>query len=255
MLYYLIFFVVVILIGMNKKWSLKTKVIAILSFIAVYIVFFLSLLAYTFDRDWRHEAPTLDEQYNEIDEPYNDLDDKDQNNDVIFEEESDKTYSDANKQTSINGNIGERIYGDFNGDGQYEYAYRKLVKEGYGGSRVDGGVPEEYEIQFSDSTIRSIPVGCCGFTLMNKGDLDNDGADEIIIVQDPHNGCLGRVQTYTIKNNKGRYLFEPFFLFICDGVSDEDMLGLIVKENYTVYYYEVDLNEQKRVKKKAVFIE
>lgn len=247
MLYYLIFFVVVILIGMNKKWSLKTKVIAIVSFIAVYIVFFLSLLAYSFDRDWRPEPPTLDEQYN-------DLDDKDQNNDVIFEEESDKTYSDTNKQTSINGNIGERIYGDFNGDGQYEYAYRKLVKEGYGNPAEDG-VPDKYEIQFSDSTIHPIPVGCCGFTLMNKGDLDNDGADEIIIVQDSYNGCHALVQPYTIKNNRGSYLFEPFFLFICDGVSDEDMLGLIVKENYTVYYYVVDVNEQKRVKKKAVFIE
>ncbi|MGL4583429.1 MAG: hypothetical protein ACRCVU_10660 [Flavobacterium sp.] len=251
MLYYLIFFVVVILIGMNKKWSLKTKVIAIVSFIAVYIVFFLSLLAYTFDRDRRHpEPPALDEYNREVDY-------RDQHNKVMPKEEVDVTYSgtDTNKEASINSNIGERIYGDFNGDGKYEYAYRKLVKEGSGGSRVDGGVPEEYEIQFSDSTIQPIPVGCCWFTLINKGDLDNDGADEIIIVQDPHNGCHGRVQTYTIKNNKSSYLFEPFYLFICDGVSDEDMLGLIVKENYTVYYYEVDLNTQKRIKKKAVFIE
>lgn len=250
MLYYLIFFVVVVLIGVNKKWSLKTKVIAIVSFIAVYIVFLLSLLAYSFDRDLRHpEPPTLDEQYNG-------LDDKDQNNDVIFEEESDKNYSDndTNKRTEINGNIGERIYGDFNGDGKYEYAYRKLVKRGYGNPAEDG-VPDEYEIQFSDSTIHPIPVGCCGFTLMNKGDLDNDGADEIIIVQDSYNGCHALVQPYTIKNNNGSYLFEPFFLFICDGVSDEEMLGLIVKENYTVYYYVVDVNDGQRLKKKAVFIE
>lgn len=170
---------------------------------------------------------------------------------LVLEEEDNGDVSEG--VISINKNIGSRIYGDFNGDGKKEYAYRKLVKEGYGGSRVDGGVPEEYEIQFSDSSIKPIAVGCCWFTLINKGDLDNDGADEIIIVQDPHNGCLGRVQTYTIKNNESRYLFDPFYLFICDGVSDENMFGLIVKEGSKVYYYEVDLNDLKLLKKEAVF--
>lgn len=148
-----------------------------------------------------------------------------------------------NNDKNIHQTVGDKIYGDFNGDGEFEYAYRKLVKKGYG-NPVEDGIPDEYEIQFSDNTIKPIKVGCCGFILINEDDLNDDGTDEISIIQAPMNGCSGTVSTYTIKNNNGEYLFPPYSLFWCAEMSNKDLQRLVVKENNNVYYYEADPNDE-----------
>ncbi|MFD2601761.1 hypothetical protein [Flavobacterium suzhouense] len=137
----------------------------------------------------------------------------------------------------------ERIKGDFNGDGKKEYAYRVLIKRGKG-NPVEDGTPDEYEIQFSDGIISSVSVGCCWFRLVNEGDLNNDGTDEFSIAQNPMNGCIGTVKTYTIKNNKGRLLINPFGFYCCAELSVSDLSKLIMVENNIIYHYEADPNDE-----------
>lgn len=139
--------------------------------------------------------------------------------------------------------VGDTIYGDFNGDGNFENAYRVLIKKG-SGNPVEDGVPDEYEIHFSDKRIKPIKVDCCWFKLVNEGDLNKDGTEEITIVQAPENGCIGSVKVFTIKGNQGYLLIDPFLLFWCADITDAELQKLIVRENTAIYYYEADPNDE-----------
>lgn len=149
---------------------------------------------------------------------------------------------DGNAQINQN-KIGDKIYGDFDGDGKIESAFRVLTKKGQG-NPVENGTPDKYEIHFSNKNINPIKVNCCWFKLINEGDLDEDGADEITIVQSPENGCIGTVSTFTIKDKKSNLLFKPFLLFICAELSDKELQKLIVTENNIIYYHEADPNDE-----------
>lgn len=97
---------------------------------------------------------------------------------------------------------------------------------------------------FPIKILTPIKVNCCWFKLINEGDLDEDGADEITIVQSPENGCIGTVSTFTIKDKKSNLLFKPFLLFICAELSDKgELQKLIVTENNIIYYHEADPND------------
>ncbi|MDI3321422.1 hypothetical protein [Pinibacter soli] len=84
--------------------------------------------------------------------------------------------------------IGEKIQGDFNGDRHMDTATATKIKEGKG-NPVEDGTADEYAIQFSETSLKSIDAGCCSICLINEGDLNNDGTDEISIFQAPMNGC------------------------------------------------------------------
>lgn len=138
--------------------------------------------------------------------------------------------------------VGDQIQGDFNGDGKLEYAFRVQTTKGQG-NLAEGGIPDNYEIQFSDKTIKSIKVNCCWFKLINEGDLDKDGTDEFSIIQAPENGCIGTVTTYTIKTKKSYKLFPSFTIFWCAELFDFELQKLVVRENKTIYYYIADPND------------
>ncbi|MFK7000926.1 hypothetical protein V3Q90_09485 [Flavobacterium oreochromis] len=143
----------------------------------------------------------------------------------------------------VSNKVGDSIYGDFNGDKKFEYAFRKLIKKGIG-NPVENGSPSEYEIKFSDKSIKSINVGCCWFKLINEGDLDNNISDEITIIQSPENGCIGNVQTFSLKDDKKTDLIDSFSMFICADLTDDELQKLIVLENNIVYYHEADPNDE-----------
>lgn len=143
---------------------------------------------------------------------------------------------------TLNTKVGDQIQGDFNGDGKLEYAFRVQVTKGHG-NPVEDGIPDNYEIQFSDKTIKSIKANCCWFKLINEGDLDKDGTDEFSIIQAPENGCIGTVTTYTIKTKKSYKLFPSFSIFWCAELSDSELQKLVVRENNTIYYYLADPND------------
>ncbi len=143
----------------------------------------------------------------------------------------------------VSNKVGDSIYGDFNGDKKFEYAYRKLIKKGFG-NPVENGSLSEYEIKFSDKSIKPINVGCCWFKLINEGDLDNNGSDEISIIQSPENGCIGYIKTYSIKDDKKTDLINSFSMFICAELTDDELQKLIVLENNIVYYHEADPNDE-----------
>lgn len=141
----------------------------------------------------------------------------------------------------VNNKVGDSIYGDFNGDKKIEYAYRKLIKKGVGNPLEDGS-PDVYEVCFSDANIKPIKDDFYWFILINEGDLDNDGSDELSVREDPMNGCLGLVKTFTIKKEETYYLIEPFPFYrgSCDNEISINPEDLVEKTSNAVYYYEYE---------------
>ncbi|MDI3320355.1 hypothetical protein [Pinibacter soli] len=150
--------------------------------------------------------------------------------------------------------IGEKIQGDFNGDGHPEIATATKIKEGKG-NPVEDGTADEYAIQFSENKLKSINAGCCNICLINEGDLNNDGADEISIFQAPMNGCTYSMTTYSFIKGTWKQIVEPFLIPTgCDSISDSDLQKRIFKKNNAIYYYETDPNDEmgKLVAKKVI---
>ncbi len=149
--------------------------------------------------------------------------------------------------------VGEKIQGDFNGDGIPEVAESVKIGERYG-NPVEDGTPDEYEIRFSAKNMKPLKAGCCEIRLINEGDLNNDGADDISVFQAPMNGCTYSMTAWTFKSGIWQKIVETCLIPTgCDPFDDEEVQKRIRKENNAVYFYETDANDEngKLIRKKA----
>lgn len=157
-------------------------------------------------------------------------------------------------KTPILTTIGETIQGDFDGDGQIDTATVTKVKEGKG-NPVEDGTADEYEIRFSGTQLKAITAGCCEIRLINEGDLDKDGKDEISLFQAPMNGCTHSMATYSFKNRAWEQIVETFLIPTgCNNSSDADLQNRVFKENDVIYYLYTDPNDDSGnlIKKKVM---
>ena len=139
--------------------------------------------------------------------------------------------------------IGEKIQGNFKGDGKMYVATAVKIKEGQG-NPVEDGTPDAYEIQFSGN-LEPISAGCCYIRLINEGDLNNNGTDEISLFQSPMNGCTYSMTTYSFLNGNWKKLFNSFLIpTACEQINDEDLQKRIYKEDKCVYFLDTDPNDE-----------
>ncbi|WP_118952877.1 hypothetical protein [Taibaiella helva] len=137
------------------------------------------------------------------------------------------------------------IRGDFDGDGRIDSATVVHVKEGRG-NPVEDGTPDEYEIRFpGSSTLKPVKAGCCSLRLVNEGDLDDDGADELSLVQAPMNGCTYPMKTCSFTHGAWRDIV-PLFLVPtgCSPVSEEALQQRVSAEKGSIYYLDTDGNDE-----------
>lgn len=156
-------------------------------------------------------------------------------------------------QTPKNKIIGDKIEGNFLGNGKKITVTAVKVKEGQGNPMEDG-TPDQYEIRFSDSKLKPIKAGCCEIILINEGDLNKDGTDEFSIYQAPMNGCTYTLTTYSFIKGNWKKIVDTFMIpTACEGLSYDDMQNRIFRENNNIYYYETDANDEnwKLIKRKA----
>lgn len=148
--------------------------------------------------------------------------------------------------------VGAKIEGDFDGDGKNEFATVTKTKQGEG-NPIEDGTPDEYTISFSTTSLKAIPINCCEATLINEGDLNNDGKDDFSVFQAPMNGCTYTMTTYSLQNSDWKQIIETFLVPTgCDGFTAEDLQNRIFIENKTVYKLETDPNDEslKLIRKK-----
>lgn len=148
-------------------------------------------------------------------------------------------------------NPDESVTGNFTG--KQLTAMATLVHKGEG-APVDGGTPSAYSITFNDPNIAAIPAGCCEILLLNEGDLNGDGLDELGFAQAPMNGCTFTYHVYTFKSGKWKEAIAPFLLPTgCDGITRNDLQKRVFKEGDEIYTLQTDMDDEnmKPVKTKA----
>jgi len=111
----------------------------------------------------------------------------------------------------------------------------------------------EYIIHFLTNQFESIKIGCCDARLINEGDLNGDGSEEISVFQAPWNGCTYMLSTFSYQNGKWHQIIEPLLIPTgCEYYTDEEIQNRIFIENKTVYIYEDHLPNFSSLQKKAV---
>ncbi|SEP90912.1 hypothetical protein [Epilithonimonas lactis] len=158
-------------------------------------------------------------------------------------------------QTSTEKKIGTKIEGTFLGNGKKIIATVIKTKETKG-NPIEDGTPAEYKIRFSDKKLKPIKAGCCETILINEGDLNNDGKDDISIYQAPMNGCTYAMTTYSFSNGNWKKTVDTFLIPTgCETITNENLQKMIFRENNQIYYLEKDLSDENRklIKKKVNF--
>jgi len=146
--------------------------------------------------------------------------------------------------------VGQKISGDFNGDGKVDTAFLKVNAN----SKTKH---KNWRLSFSDKTILSMQLGCCEPILINEGDLNGDKTIEFSIFQAPENGCVYIWTTYSLKNKQWAKLIQPFLIATdCEDFKPADLQKRVFKENGKVYYWDVDPNDEqnKPVRRQVVIL-
>lgn len=158
---------------------------------------------------------------------------------------NDTTETVAPERTTANPE--ESVTGNFTG--KNVTAIATLIHEG-----TDSEDPSQYSITFNDPAIAVVPGVCCGVLLVNEGDLNGDGKDELGVANAPLHGCTYDYQVYTYKNSKWKPYIDMFLIpNACDGIDRDKVQELVFKEGNTVYYMKTDVNDEdfKKIKTKA----
>lgn len=159
-------------------------------------------------------------------------------------------YSETNRASKLSE---EKTVGDFNGDNVIDKATIKFTPGV--GNPLEDGTPDSYEVIFNNK-IESIKAGCCRLILINEGDLNDDGKDEISLFQAPENGCIYTLKTYSYINNQWILIFDPFLIPTnCEALSEDEIQKRVSKEGNKLYIYVDDLNDEKSsLIKKEIFL-
>lgn len=140
--------------------------------------------------------------------------------------------------------------GDFNGDGNIDTAYATLLKPPAGEDEQ-----AQYKIRFLSNTLPGMPDISGRARLINEGDLDGDGADELSTFNEPLHGCTYDLTTWTFASGEWKQFAAPQLVpTACEVFTDEQLQQRIVLENDTVFVWAEDLNDEnfKLVKKPLV---
>lgn len=118
---------------------------------------------------------------------------------------------------------------DFNGEGHSESI---TISNDKGiGNPVEDGIPDSYIITFENKKIPSLNIGCCKPLPIGEGDLNGDGKAELSLFQEPMNGCVYTMSTYTLHKGKWELLFDPFLVPTeCEEVSAETIDKIVFKK-------------------------
>ncbi|MAM28697.1 MAG: hypothetical protein CMC13_06705 [Flavobacteriaceae bacterium] len=107
----------------------------------------------------------------------------------------------------------QRVRGDYDGDGKYEYVnlippeFPKNSSEEYAMTCI--GECTSY-LKFSNENLDSIELEqCIGGMPINEGDLNGDGTDEIGILPQWWTSCWSSYRVFTYKNNRWNNLVDP----------------------------------------------
>lgn len=133
------------------------------------------------------------------------------------------------------GDMVSYVAGNFLYTGKLDTAYVVKVKQGKGTSAEDG-IADGYELRFTGSKIKH-NIGCCEARIINEGDLNGDGCDDLTLYQYPENGCTIFVNTLRCNGSKCTKLIDPFmYSAACEPVPDSAVQALIIQRGGKIFF-------------------
>lgn len=133
-----------------------------------------------------------------------------------------------------------RIEGDFNGDGNRDSAFGVIYRRA-----MEQEGQDEYVIRFSNPDIKPLVTGYGEIRLINEGDLNSDGRDDISVYQAPLHGCTYVMSSWAFTNTGWKQITDPWLVYNgCNYLSDEDLQHRIVMEDGVVYFYQEDPHDE-----------
>lgn len=148
----------------------------------------------------------------------------------------------------------DAIKGDFNGDGKPEYMW--VVKPQLNKAEDDCIGKCIVQIVCSNPAIKPISVEqSIGGTLVNLGDLNGDGTDEIGILPDWFNGCWAAYHVYGLRNNNWLEAIPSFSVHCIQWDETAKFVKKVPgKKGFVTIRYSAMQKEQIVVKTKVVRI-
>ncbi len=135
------------------------------------------------------------------------------------------------------GEIVAFVTGKFNSKDKVDTAYIIKTKAGYG-NPVEDGVPDEYALRFTGNAT-AVKIGFCDARILNEGDLNGDGFEELSIFQYPENGTVCKFETFFNKEGLWTPIFDSRLIPTGgDPVPDADLQDKVMRGDGNVYYYE-----------------
>lgn len=130
--------------------------------------------------------------------------------------------------------IGQKIEGDFNGDGNSEFAWLKKIETFEDGSA-------DFLVIFSDTTITNLNPKMIGrkVQLINEGDLNDDYAEEISISYKSNSKVpISHMETQSYQKGNWEVLI-PFFSLHpgFDTLSKVKLQNVVSKNGKSIEYY------------------
>jgi hypothetical protein len=136
--------------------------------------------------------------------------------------------------------------GDTNCDKGYGVFFGRVHSDGGRRGNMEAATEKQYIVRFQDNRIRPLPVMTGRhIRLVNEGDLNADGQDEISIFVLSMHSCMYTVSTWSYM--AGRWIRITDYWSIptaCDHLSDEELQNRIVMEDGLLYYYETDVSDK-----------
>ena len=133
-----------------------------------------------------------------------------------------------------------RIMGDFNGDGTPDTAISILHAKA-----VEENTQDHYIVLFSDKVLPPLRPVTGRQRLVNEGDLNGDGADELSLFGEPLHGCTYSMQTFSYRKGSWQPLTEMWLIpTACVFLSDEQLQQRVFLENDTLYHLREDVNDE-----------
>jgi hypothetical protein len=142
--------------------------------------------------------------------------------------------------------LGKKVQGDFNGDCKIESLEVYMAKEGFGHPQTDSVYEYNlFKFRCSDKGIQ-LPDDISNYPhpqLVNEGDLNNDGSDELSIIDYSTNGTQVDMKVYSFDGKKWKQILSPT---IEPGVGTDITLDELQKRVYLkdgkICYMNSDVN-------------
>ncbi|WP_123845460.1 hypothetical protein [Chitinophaga lutea] len=133
-----------------------------------------------------------------------------------------------------------RITGDFNGDGVRDTAVSVLYEKA-----VEENTQDYYIVRFTGNGLPATTPLPGRQRLVNEGDLNGDGADELTLFGEPLHGCTYTMQTVFLQGAGWRQLTAPWLIpTACEFFGDEQLQQRIFLENGVLYHLLEDVNDE-----------